>query len=70
MSDILLQTVLNHGGNSRRIDIVFDAYREHSILNAERTRRGSGALLFQNLISAQPIKQWNQFLFSSQDKKE
>ena len=31
MSDILLQTVLNHGGNSRRIDIVFGVYRDHSI---------------------------------------
>ena len=70
MSDILSQAVLNHGGNSRRIDIAFDVYRDHSILNAERTRRGSGTLLFQNLVPAQPIIQWNQFLSSSQDKKE
>ena len=59
MSDVLLQTVLNHGGNSRRIDLVFDVYRDHSIENAERTRRGSGTLLFQNLNPTQLIKQWN-----------
>ena len=28
---------------------LFDAYRDHSIKKAERTRRGSGTLLFQNL---------------------
>ena len=70
MSDILLQTVLNRGRNSRRIDWVFDVYRDHSIKNAERTRRRSETLLFQNLHSTQLIKQWNQFLSSSHDKKE
>ena len=49
---------------------LFDAYRDHSIKKAERTRRGSGTLLFQNLNPTQPIKQWNQFLSSSQNKKE
>ena len=38
MSDILLQTVLNHGGNSRRIDLVFGTYRFHSIKNPERAK--------------------------------
>ena len=49
---------------------MFDVYRDHSIKNAERTRRGSGTLLFQNLNPTQPIKQWNQFLSSSHNKKE
>ena len=49
---------------------LFDAYRDHSIKKAERTRTGSGTLLFQNLNPTQPIKQWNQFLSSSQNKKE
>ena len=49
---------------------MFDVYRDHSIKNAERTRRRSGTLLFQNLNPTQPIKQWNQFLSSSQNKKE
>ena len=62
MSDILLQTVLNHGGNSRKIDLVFGVYRNHSIKNAERTRTALGTLLFQNAEPTQPIKQWNQFL--------
>ena len=59
MSDVLLQTVLNHGGNSRRIGLVFDVYRDHFIKNAERARRGSGTQLFQNLNPTQLIKQWN-----------
>ena len=62
MSDILLQTVLNHGGNSRKIDLVFCVYGNHSIKNAERTRTALGTLLFQNAEPTQPIKQWNQFL--------
>ena len=56
ISDIPLQVVLNHGGNSRRIDLVFDVYRDHSIKNAERSGTGSETLLFQNLNPTQPIK--------------
>ena len=70
MSHILLQTVLNRDGNSRRIDSAIDVYLNHSFKNAKRTRRGSRTLLFQNLNPMQPIKQWNQFLSSSQNKKE
>ena len=70
MSHILLQTVLNCDGNSRRIDSVIDVYLDHSFKNAKRTRRASRTLLFQNLNPMQPIKQWNQFLSSLQNKKE
>ena len=70
MSHILLQTVLNRDGNSRRIDSVIDVYLDHSFKNAKKTRRGSRTRLFQNLNPMQPIKQWNQFLSSSQNKKE
>ena len=37
-------SIKNHGGNSRRIDLVFDVYGDYCIKNAERTRRGSGRL--------------------------
>ena len=56
MSHILLQTVLNRDGNSRRIDSAIDVYLDHSFKNAKRTRRGSRTLLFQNLNPMQPIK--------------
>ena len=49
MSDIHLKAVPNHGGNSRRIDLVFDLYCDHSIKNVEKTKGVSVTLLFQNL---------------------
>ena len=52
------------------IDLVFYVYRDHSTKNAERTRRGSETLLFQILNPTQPFKQRNQFLSSSENKKE
>jgi len=40
IADAALSRVLQEGGNSRRIDIVFDVYNEISIKSAERERRG------------------------------
>ena len=70
LSDTLLRTVLFLGKDSKRIDLVFDVYWDQSIKNAERLRKGSGNLVFQNLKPSQPIKQWNQFLSSTKNKKE
>ena len=70
LSYTLLRTVLFLGKDSKRIDLVFDVYWDQSIKNAERLRKGSGNLVFQNLKPSQPIKQWNQFLSSTKNKKE
>ena len=70
LSECVLRTVVNLGKHSAIIHLVFDVYRNESIKNAERNRRGEGNLLFQSLISSQPVKQWNLFLTSSQNKRE
>ena len=69
LCDTLLRTVLFLGKDSKRLDLVFDVYCDQSIKNAERLRRGSGNLMFQNLKPSLPIKQWNQFLSSTKNKK-
>ena len=51
-----------------RIDIVFDVYRDLSIKNAERTRRGASTLIFHQIFGNQPIKQWNRFLSNGRNK--
>lgn len=42
IADAALSRVLQEGGNSRRIDVVFDVYNEISIKSAERERREEG----------------------------
>lgn len=67
--EILKAAVLSSAGASR-IDIVFDVYREHSIKNAERTRRETGKLQFKRIIGTQVIKQYTSFLSSGSNKME
>ena len=70
LSQDLVDIVLRLGRDSSRIDLVFDVYRDKSIKNAERTRRTSGSLTYQMLKSTQPVKQWTNFLSSSENKRE
>ena len=66
----LLCRVLNEGGSSDRIDVVFDDYREESIKNAERENRGEGSgSEFRNIQADHKIKQWRKFLCSSKNKQ-
>ena len=51
LAECVLRTVVNLGKQSDTIHLVFDVYRDESIKNAERIRRGEGNLVFQNLIS-------------------
>ena len=37
--------------NSSRIDVVFDHYRERSIKNAERLRRGTASLVVKSIVA-------------------
>ena len=67
---LLLGRVLNEGGSSDRIDVVFDDYREESIKNAERENRGEGSgSEYRNIQADHKIKQWRKFLRSSKNKQ-
>ena len=66
----LLKTVLTISESSSRVDVVFDRYNRHSIKNTERERRAKNELVFKNIISTNPIKQWNQFLSNGQNKEQ
>ena len=39
IADVLMSMILREGATSKRIDVVFDVYRETSIKNTERERR-------------------------------
>ncbi|KAG1676717.1 hypothetical protein GQR58_014141 [Nymphon striatum] len=56
------------GFASKRIDVVFDVYIENSIKNAERVRRGTSSLQFGTLLDNSKVKQWKNFLSSSENK--
>jgi len=64
----LLRTVLSLGNSSKKIDIIFNVYKNDSIKNAEQLRRGKETLVFRNIIINQQIEQWNNFLASSSNK--
>ena len=66
----LLKTVLTISESSSRVDVVFDRYNRHSIKNTERERSAKNELVFKNIISTNPIKQWNQFLSNGQNKEQ
>ena len=64
-----LKLVLNEGGQSQRIDVVFDVYLETSIKDAERSNRGSGTgVKFRTIIASHKIKQWRNFLSEADNK--
>lgn len=69
IADAALSRVLQEGGNSRRIDVVFDVYNEISIKSAERERREEGeSVTYKNLTAGQKIKQFRNFLQNGQNK--
>ena len=59
----ILSMALKEGNQSRRIDVVFDTYRENSIKNSERSIRGeeTGHQL-QAITDKQIVRQWRSFL--------
>ena len=69
----LARTALSHavheGGKSRRIDVVFDVYKETSIKDAERANRSAGTgIHFTNIQPGHNIQQWRKLLGSSSNK--
>lgn len=61
--------VLHEGAKSSRIDVVFDVYKETSIKDAERVKRGADTgIQFKNIASGHKIQQWRKLLSSPSNK--
>lgn len=69
VSDAIFMSALDTGTESSRIDVVFDAYLDESIKNAERVNRGSDSgILYSNIVADHKVKQWRRLLSSSKSK--
>ena len=70
VAESLLCLVLHEGSNSQTIDVIFDVYKENSIKNAEREKRGAefGNEL-RNIQSEHKVQQWRNFLLNPKNKK-
>ena len=69
VADSLMSMILLKGTDSQRIDVVFDVYRDDSIKNAEREKRGSErGHEFRNIKADHKIHQWRKFLSNSKNK--
>jgi hypothetical protein len=69
MSDSVLSSVLKEGAGCKRIDVVFDVYREISIKNAEQAARaGEDTITYKHIAPGTKITQWKNFLHSSINK--
>ena len=55
----VLKIVIRERDKCDRVDVVFDAYRDGSIKDAERVNRGSGSgVKFRSLATGHMVKQW------------
>ena len=69
VSTALFSMALHEGSQSRRIDIIFDTYRENSIKNTERSLRGEvQGIQVSNVTASQLVKQWRKFLSQLKNK--
>ena len=63
LAESALTHILHEGVGSHRIDVVFDAYREDSIKNAERSnKRSTTGIQLRNMAPGHMIQQWRKFL--------
>ena len=59
--------------NSKRIDVVFDIYKQISIKNVERSKRaasGSDGIKYKNILPAYKVKSWSKLLSVTSNKIE
>ena len=69
LAESALSSILQVGTMSQRIDVVFDVYREISIMNTERANRGADmGIQFRNIAPGHSIQQWRKLLCSSSNK--
>ena len=71
VADVLLAMVLREGATSSRIDVVFDEYRDISIKDAEREKRGAeSGNEFRNIQPEHRVLQWRRFLLNPLNKQQ
>ena len=69
LAESVLAMVLYVGGQSGRVDVVFDVYRQPSIKDSERLNRcASTTVQYTCLARGHNIQQWRKFLSSSFNK--
>ena len=70
VSERVFELVTSTG--SRRVDVVFDVYREISIKNIERLKRvtTSDGIQYKNILPAYTVKSWNKLLSVTANKPE
>ena len=69
VGDSLMYFVLNKGTDSKRIDVIFDVYKDNSIKSSKREKSGSeNGHEFRNIKGDHKIHQWRKFLSNSKNK--
>jgi len=69
LADSMMSMVLHEGTDSQCIDVVFDVYRNNSIKNHKREKRGSeSGHKVRNFKADYKIHQWRTFLSNSKNK--
>ena len=70
LADSMMSMVLHEGTDSQRIDVVFDVYRNNSIKNHKREKRGSeSGHKVRNFKPDYKMHQWRTFLSSSKNNR-
>jgi len=70
-ADTLLRMILRDAGDSNRVDVIFDDYRDISIKGCERERRSTQmSTQYSNLQAGHKVQQWKKFLSSSTNKAQ
>ena len=70
IADVLMTMIMREGATSRRINVVFDVYREISIKNTEREKRGGySGNAYRHIQPHHKVQQWRKFLANPQNKK-
>ena len=71
VSSAVLKLALREAHTSIQVDIVFDVYKDISIKNDERTKRGSNnTSLCNEILANQKVRQWDQILSSPKSKSK
>ena len=70
VAESLLCFVLQEGSISKRMDVLFGVYKENSMKNAEREKRGAEfGNTFRNIQSEHKVQHWIKFLLNPKNKK-
>ena len=62
--------ILPEGATNKRIDVVFDVYREASIKTEREERGGYTGIEYRNIQPDHRIQKWRKFLLNPQNKKQ